>query len=130
MSDKSKPNAEFAAIENQARAIDNDAQAAIEGPKPAGAVVEVIDPAEAWAEIPAAVGGILGMAMPELRAVYTPAACKEWGRAMHRLAVKRQWAADGLPPEVGVIMASAGLLVPTVLAVKMRKDSAKRAAAA
>lgn len=116
---------EFAAITNQARDVDADALAVLVGPKPANQVAtEVLDPAQAWASIPATVGSILCMALPELKDAYKPQACAEWGKAMHRLAVKRGWSTDGLPAEVDVALASAIFVIPTALAIKVRRDQA------
>lgn len=124
-------NQEFAAITNLARDIDKDAQAATGTPGPGGVLAtQVIDPAAAWAEIPAAVGQVLCMAMPELKEAYNPKACLEWGKAMARLAAKRGWSQEGLPPEVSVGLASLGFVVPTAICVKLRRDAAARAAKA
>lgn len=119
-------NPEFAAIVNGSRDIDEAADQVVSGPKPAGAVsTEVLDPALAWAEIPQMVGQMLTMALPELKPVYTDKACLEWGKSMHRLAVKRGWSADGLPPEVSVALVSATIVIPTAIAIKMRRQVAK-----
>lgn len=117
---------EFAAILNQARAVDAQADEVLTGPKPDQVAAEVVDPIEAWAQIPAMVGGILGMALPELKPVYNPQACREWGKSMHLVAIKRGWSADGLPPEVGAVLASAMFVVPTIGAIKKRQHLAKQ----
>lgn len=116
---------EFAAIANQAAAIDNQADEVLTGPKPANqAPVEVIDPAEAWAEIPAMVGMILGAALPEVKPAYSPDACYAWGKSMARVAAKRGWAGEGLPPEASALLATAMFVIPTMGAIKTRQRAA------
>lgn len=118
----------FAAIANQAAAVDSQADEVLTGPKPANqAPVEVIDPAEAWAEIPAMVGMILGTALPEVRPAYSPDNCYAWGKAMHRVAMKRGWSGEGLPPEASALLASAMFVIPTLAAIKARQRAAEDA---
>lgn len=97
------------------------AEAAILNPEPENPV----DQAVIWAQIPAALGGILAMAMPELGAVYTPDACQQWGQGMAAVADKYGWdAAESIgrwTPEFSLLVASVPLIVPTVRAVKARK---------
>jgi hypothetical protein len=99
------------------------AQAAQENPQAA------INPAAAWAQIPAAVGGILGMAMPELASVYNEGACMQWGEAMHQVAEKYGWDAaetiSRFAPEVAIVVATIPLVVPTVGAFKARRALAE-----
>lgn len=89
----------------------------------------VIDPAQAWATMAKTVGGLLGMALPELRDVYTDAACLDWGRGMSLVADKYEWNADETmakwAPECTLIMASIPLIVPTVFAIKERVAASK-----
>lgn len=125
-------NSEFAAILNQAKDVDTAANTAIHGePPPAPALpVEVLDPAAAWAEIPAVLGQLLCMGMPELTEVYSKQACYAWGVGMARVAAKRNWDASGMPPEVTVAVSTLMFAVPTVAVIKMRSAQAKRAAQA
>jgi len=89
----------------------------------------VIDPARAWGTMAMTVGGFLGMAMPELRAVYTEDACMQWGTGMAAVADKYGWDAGDTvakwAPECALLMASIPLIVPTVVAVKERRAAAK-----
>lgn len=91
-----------------------------------------VDPAETWAVLPAMIGSTLAIALPELRAVYTPEACRDWGAAMAPVADKYGWSADGLlGPEIGLIAASLPFAVATFAAVKARRaEAASQAPAA
>lgn len=83
------------------------------------------DPAESWAVIPAIVGSTLAIAFPELRAVYSPEACRAWGAAMVPVADKYGWEADALAgPEIGLLAASLPFIVGTVGAFKAKKAEA------
>jgi hypothetical protein len=116
---------EIAAILNSARDIDSAANAVISGPQPEPA--EVIDPAEAWADIPRQVGKLLCIAAPELADVYTEKACKQWGKDMHRVAVKRGWSTDGLPPEVAAAISTGGFLLPSFFVIRAKVSAARKA---
>lgn len=102
----------------QAGAAEQDA-AALQG-EPAGP-----DPAEEWAQIPALLGGVLGMAIPELKAAYTEDACRAWGAAMVPVAEKYGWDSGDLlgrwGPEIGLICATLPLGLATVAALKARR---------
>jgi hypothetical protein len=106
-------------IEDQAK------QDAILNPNPE----PVIDPAKTWAQIPFMLGGMLAMAMPELKQVYTEAACMTWGQGMAAVSDKYGWDAGETisrwAPEFMLVAASMPLLVPTVRAVKARAEAAK-----
>lgn len=125
---------DFRAILNAAHEVDGAADAVLNGGETQGGALvvagPVIDPADAWAEIPRKVGALLAIAAPELAAVYTDDACNEWGRDMHRVAVKRGWSVDGLPPEVAALISSAALVLPTVAILKIKRDAMRRARAA
>lgn len=75
------------------------------------------DPAEAWAVAPAVLGAILGMALPEVRQVYTREACLEWGRAMVPVAEKYGWDADLFGPELALAAVSVPMLAGTGIAI-------------
>ena len=89
----------------------------------------IIDPSYGWAQIPAMVGGMLTMAMPELAGVYNEQACIQWGTAMHAVATKHGWEAGEtmarFAPEIALTMASLPLVVPVVQVVKARKAAAE-----
>lgn len=81
--------------------------------------------ADAWAVLPAMVGSILAIAMPELKAVYTPEACKAWGEAMVPVADEQGWNADEvLGPKMALAAASVPFVIGTVFAIKARKAAA------
>lgn len=85
----------------------------------------VVDPAVIWAQIPTALGGLLGIAMPELKKAYTPEACAAWGQGMAAVAQKYDWdAAETVSkwaPEFMLLAASLPLVIPTVQAIKAHK---------
>ena len=89
----------------------------------------IIDPSYGWAQIPAMVGGMLTMAMPELQGVYNEAACMQWGTAMHAVATKHGWEAGEtmarFGPEIALAVASFPLVVPVVHVVRARKAAAE-----
>ena len=100
------------------------AQEAILNPDPE----PVVDPAVIWAQIPTALGGLLGIAMPELKNAYTPEACAAWGQGMAAVAQKYDWdAAETVSkwaPEFMLLAASLPLVIPTVQAIKAHKAAA------
>lgn len=74
--------------------------------------------ARQWGSIAYMIGGALAMVAPELRQVYTERACMDWGRAVVPVADKYGWSGVGHLPELGLLIATAGLAVPSVLAVR------------
>ncbi|SFU99589.1 hypothetical protein [Pseudoduganella namucuonensis] len=89
--------------------------------------LERIDPAEAWAQLPLMLGGLLSIAMPELREAYNPKACYQWGGAMAMVAEKYGWdAATVIGPELALVAASVPLVLPTYFAIKARRDKVER----
>lgn len=108
---------EAGAIESEQDAA---ARAAAGEPEPAQ-----VDPAESWAQIPMMVGSLLSIAMPELKQAYTPENCMNWGAAMVPLAEKYGWDGNSVlarfAPEIGVVVASLPLVLPTVAAIKARR---------
>ena len=100
------------------------AQEAILNPEPEHAV----DPAIIWAQIPTALGGLLGIAMPVLKQAYTQEACAAWGQGMAAVAQKYDWdAAETVSkwaPEFMLLAASLPLVIPTVQAIKAHKAAA------
>lgn len=89
-----------------------------------------IDPAIAWAQLPMMLGGILAMAMPELKNVYTEPACMQWGGAMSQVAEKYGWDAQEtmsrFGPEIALTIASLPLIIPTVSAIKKKRAEAAK----
>jgi hypothetical protein len=84
---------------------------------------------EIWALIPKQIGTILGMALPELKTVYTDEACHQWGAGMAAVSQKYGWdAADTLAkfaPELALASATIPLAVPTYFAIRKRLDAAE-----
>ena len=88
----------------------------------AGAEAQAAESLEAsarqWGSIAYMIGGALAMVAPELRQVYTERACMDWGRAVVPVADKYGWNGVGHLPELGLLIATAGLAVPSVLSVR------------
>jgi heme exporter protein D len=114
-------------IARQAGAEEHEAEAdqqAAEAPK-------APDPtqAQAWAQIPMMVGGLLAMALPEVAPAYSEDACMRWGGAMAQLADKYGWEAGAsmakYAPEIAVTMASIPLVMPVVHAIRARREAAE-----
>lgn len=86
--------------------------------------------AREWGMVAFMIGGALSMLAPELRQVYTEDACLAWGGAMVPVAEKYGWNGPGNVPEIGLLIATAGLAVPSVIAVRGRLAQMKAAKAA
>lgn len=86
--------------------------------------------AKAWAVIPMTVGKVLSMFAPELQLVYTPDACKEWGECMVPVAEKYGWNGPSNLPELGLVISTASLALPTILVVKMKIKAMRETAEA
>jgi hypothetical protein len=84
--------------------------------------------AAGWAMIAQGLGGMFAIALPEVAGAYTPDACMNWGVAMDALSQKYGWegGVSRFGPEIAVVMASAPLVVPVVVAVKARKAAEAR----
>ncbi len=116
-------------IAAEAGGMEAEQQAAIDAIENPPQPEPIIDPSYGWAQIPAMVGGMLTMAMPELDGVYNEAACMQWGTAMHAVATKHGWEAgetmSRFAPEIALVMASIPLTVPAVRAVRARREAAE-----
>ena len=75
--------------------------------------------AREWGMIPYTVGSALAMFVPELRHVYTEDRCLAWGRSVVPVANKYGWNAGGVP-ELGLLLSTAGLVLPTVFLIRKR----------
>lgn len=120
--DKKLDPLDLIAIEAQAEeSAQEAAQDAVLNPQTEPA----IDPAQAWAQIPKMFGGILSMALPELKDAYSDAACLQWGAAMQLVAAKYEWdAAETMSrfgPEIALVVATIPLALPTITAIKQRR---------
>jgi len=80
-----------------------------------------------WGMIAFTVGSALSMIAPELRAVYTEEACMQWGASVVPVAEKYGWSGPGNMPELGLLMTTAGLAVPSFLAIKLRLEQLREA---
>lgn len=76
--------------------------------------------AREWGAIAFTIGGALSMLAPELRQVYTEAACMRWGESVVPVAKKYGWDGPGKVPELGLLMSTAMLVVPSFFVIKAR----------
>lgn len=86
--------------------------------------------AQAWAMVPAAIGSVLSMFAPELQAVYSQDACKAWGERMVPVAEKYGWNGPTNLPEIGLLIATASMALPTVLVLRAKLAAMREAAEA
>lgn len=85
----------------------------------------VKDPAKAWAELPAMFGSLLAIALPEIKAFYTPEACQEWGEKMVPVAAEMGWDYEEvMGPKVALAVASVPFVVGPIVIIKARKAAA------
>jgi hypothetical protein len=85
--------------------------------------------AKAWAEMAQALGGMLSMIAPELQQVYTDKACLQWGRSVVPVAEKYGWNGPSSIPELGLLIASVPLVVPTAFILNARIKALRKAKA-
>lgn len=113
---------EAAGLENEAE----EAQEKILNPNPEPEV----DQGALWAQIPKMLGGLLAIAMPDLKNVYTDPACLAWGASMAQVAAKYDWdAAETMSkwaPEISLVFTTLPLLLPTVAAIKARRTEQEK----
>lgn len=95
----------------------------------AEAAAQAITEGEAWAVIPRTVGSLVCMLAPELQPLYSDERCREWGDAMVPVAQKYGWGGPNVLPELGLIVATGTLAVPTYMVVKAKLAQLKAAAA-
>ena len=106
---------EYEAQQREAAAADSAAQAA----------ASLETGARQWGSIAYMIGGALAMVAPELRHVYTERACLDWGRAVVPVADKYGWNGPNRLPELGLLIATMGLAVPSVLAIRAAASAEK-----
>lgn len=97
------------------------------------AAAQAADPehqAQAWAGVMAMIGGALTMIAPELEQIYTEKACLKWGAAVVPVAQKYGWDGPGSVPEIGLLIATLPLAVPSFFLVRRRIAQLKAAKAA
>jgi len=76
--------------------------------------------AREWGAIVYMLGNAAAMIAPDLKQIYTEKACLDWGRSMHPVAQKYGWNGPANVPELGLLIATAGLAVPSWFAIKAR----------
>ncbi len=85
--------------------------------------------AKAWAAMVQAIGGMLSMIAPELQQVYTDKACLEWGRSVVPVAEKYGWNGPSSVPELGLLIATVPLALPTGFILHARIKALRKAKA-
>lgn len=122
--------AKLEALEGLVHEVDTEGPPTAEAQAEAQAADAAEDGAREWGMIVYVVGNGLSMIAPELRQVYTEDACMTWGRSMMPVAEKYGWNNPTSIPELGLIVASATLAVPSFLAVRERVRQVKAEARA
>lgn len=95
--------------------------------KAAQAVDQADEQAREWGAIAYMIGGALSILAPELKAVYTEAACMKWGEAVVPVSQKYGWDGPAGVPEIGLFIASAGLAVPSYMVIRAKLAQIKAA---
>lgn len=83
--------------------------------------------AKSWGMMAYTIGGMLALLAPELKAVYTEDACLAWGTAMVPVAEKYGWDGPSNVPELGLVMATLPLALPSYLLIRQRIAALKAA---
>jgi hypothetical protein len=78
------------------------------------------DSAREWGVIAYTIGTALAVLAPELRNVYTEEACFAWGRSMVPVAQKYGFDGPGNVPELGLLISTMSLGVPTALVLRAK----------
>ncbi len=86
--------------------------------------------ARAWGVLAYSIGGMLSVLAPELKSVYTEDACLAWGHSVVPVAQKYGWDGPGNVPELGLLLATVPLALPTYFLVRKRIAELKAAKAA
>lgn len=97
------------------------------------AAAKAADPdtqARAWGVLAYSIGGMLAVLAPELKGVYTEDACLKWGHSVVPVAEKYGWDGPSNVPELGMLLASLPLAVPTYFIVRARLAELRKAKAA
>lgn len=81
--------------------------------------------ARSWGMIAFTIGGGLSLLAPELKQVYSEDACMQWGRSMMPVAEKYGWNSPGALPELGLLMTTMSLAVPSFLVIREKVRQAK-----
>jgi len=83
--------------------------------------------ARAWGALAYSVGGMLSMIAPELKQVYTEDACLAWGHAVVPVAEKYGWSGPSNVPELGLILATVPLALPSFFIVREKLRAMRKA---
>lgn len=104
-------------------AIMHDAQQSGAGQAPGSPAAAVhADEVEKWAAMPMMFGNLIAPVMPELRPVFSPENCKNWGAAMVPVARKYSINVDSfVGVELSLFMATVPFIAATVIAIKARR---------
>lgn len=97
------------------------------------AAAKAADPdtqARAWGVLAYSIGGMLSVLAPELKGVYTEDACLAWGHSVVPVAEKYGWDGPSNVPELGLLLATVPLALPTYFIVRQRLAALKAAKAA
>lgn len=76
--------------------------------------------AREWGMIAFTVGSAAAMFAPALRQVYSEEACAAWGATVVPVARKYGWSGPGGIPELGLVLSTLSLAIPTYLALRAR----------
>lgn len=95
----------------------------------AAADADPINQARAWGVLAFSVGGMLSIIAPELKGVYTEDACLAWGTAVVPVAEKYGWSGPSNVPELGLILATLPLAVPSFFIMRERLRELRKAKA-
>lgn len=90
------------------------------GPEEIGLPADPEQDAREWGMVAYTIGSAAAMFAPTLRQVYTEEACAAWGATVVPVARKYGWSGPGSIPEIGLILSTASLAVPTWLALRAR----------
>lgn len=97
------------------------------------AAAKAADPenqAKAWGVLAFSIGGMLSVLAPELKNVYTEDACLAWGHSVVPVAEKYGWDGPSNVPELGLLLATVPLALPTYFIVRKRLAELRAAKAA
>jgi len=96
----------------------------------AEAEADPVNQARAWGALAYSVGGMLSIIAPELKSVYTEDACLAWGTAVVPVAEKYGWSGPSNVPELGLLMATVPLALPSFFIVRQKLRDMRKAKAA
>lgn len=90
------------------------------GPEEIGLPADPDQDAREWGMVAYTIGQAAAMFAPQLRSVYSEEACAAWGATVVPVARKYGWSGPGSIPEIGLILSTASLAVPTFFALRAR----------